>query len=196
MPTLHCMAKWSAPLPLIFLLLACAGDAAIPASAPPAERVTHVVTATPSPTPPVAPTLVPTNTLGPTPAVNINDDCIGCPVVVPGATLTVDQPILDAYKEWRGGRHHPNPVVVVSCDRGYSVPELGRILGPMAGTGRFESEVREVAVDDFIPTKNVLTGGTCYAITSKFSGWGKACREITGSGCRYGLGIDVDLLTF
>ena len=174
------------------VVFACASNAPEPAPtiAPDATSVAVRVTATAMDTP----TLMPTQTR--VPLSSIQPDCADCPVVVPGATLTVYQPLLEAYKEWRSRHHHPNPVVVASCDEGYSVPELGRVFGPMSGMSRSASRVQEIIIIDFIPTKNVLTGGTCYAITAEFSGWRKACRSITGGGCRLGYGLDVELIAF
>ena len=86
------------------------------------------VTATPSPRPtrtPIPTIILPTAT--PMPPVSINSDCVGCPVVVPGAWG--NQQVLGAYFEWSGASKHPGKVLLVTCSRGDNVYSLGEIMG-------------------------------------------------------------------
>ncbi len=173
---------------LLFILAACAGAAPNPApDATPAPIAQ--VTATPSSTrPPTAtPTIRPTAT--PLPPVVINSDCIGCPVVAPGATETKRQPVLSAYREWPGDNRHPNEVLLVACYQ-YSVGGLGRIMSP---PGAFYGSKTSIILSS---SRTPKQPESCYAITAKYIGIKEVCQEIVSGSCKFGSGTAVKLLGF
>ena len=179
----------------------------IPPSVPPTATATPQLTAaleptpapTPTPTPEPTPTPAPTPTPEPTPTatplppVSINSDCIGCPVVVPGATASNRQSVLAAYREWPGKSRHPDKVLVVSCYRGYDVPRLGHVMGPRGPGAPTNGDIfmlgATLSMDD----------SACYAITAKYAGRKQACREMFTGACQFGSGVGtttVEMLGF
>ena len=146
------------------------------------------VTATPSPRPtrtPIPTIILPTAT--PMPPVSINSDCVGCPVVVPGAWG--NQQVLGAYFEWSGASKHPGKVLLVTCSRGDNVYSLGEIMGAR-GSGTLP---KDIAVKGL----GVVSKGTCYAITARYDGLQDACIENVSGQCRFGTGgEDIEILGF
>ena len=141
----------------------------------------------------VPPTLTstPLPTATPRPPVSVNSDCIGCPVVVPGATTLSRQSVLAAYREWPGRSKHPNNVLLVSCYRGYRVPQLGYVMGPRGPNA--------LASGDIIMSSAtvVMDEGACYAITAKYTGQKRACQERYKGSCQFGYGgSTVEMLGF
>ena len=139
------------------------------------------------PTPTKRPTRTPTPIPTAMPPVSINPDCIGCPVVAPGAGG--NQQVLDAYREWTGASKHPDPVLLVGCYRGTRIPGLGSIVG---AKGAFERKTDVAVTGQFFSRSQ----GACYAITALYDGLQPACWETIPGGCQFGGGQSVETMTF
>ena len=176
-------------------LFACAQPAELPPTDTSFPTSTLVLTATPAPEPTAVPTKRPTFTPTPTPTplppVSINSDCVGCPVVMPGH---VKSAVTKAYDEWSGSSYHPNNVLLITCDRGYHVLDVGTIMGPRGTTS---GQGQEIAVSGMTgETGFANSEGTCHAITARYQGLKSVCREIVSGSCRFGSGTTEQILSF
>lgn len=165
--------------------LACAG-AEVPPTPEPTATATIEPTATPEPTATVTPrptatpnptgTPTPRPTSTPMPPVKINEDCVGCAVVVPGAGGK--QPKMDAYAKQPRAYRHPDKVLLVACSRGNNVYGLGQIMGARG----FDQSRVDIAVEGL----GVTRSGKCYAITARYRGLDDACIERFPGQCQFG----------
>ena len=166
-------------------------------SAPPTHTPTQ--TSTPQPTSTPEPTYTPTRTprststrvptytplpvSTPTPT---NNDCIDCPLVVPGKAGA-----LRKYEELPASKHHEEKVLLVVCGRGHRVQGLGEVMG-----GRRSGNAGEVFVKGSANTEF----GECVAITAQYDGIQEACRpepwDTSGVGCSIGRGKTIEVVTF
>ena len=164
---------------------------ATPTRLPPSPVPTLASIDTPVPMPVPMPT--PTATPTPIPPVSINSDCVGCHVVAPGAGGT--QQVMKAYAEWPSAGRHPDSVLLVACNRGERVAELGQIMGARGGT-EASSDISVIGPSGFVADLAVAGRGSCYAITAKYDGEKQACIEIWPGSCRFGNGQQVEILGF
>ena len=168
-------------------------------SSPPTPEPTPTATPRPTKTPRPTPTPEPTPTATPRPTktprptstpltpVSINSDCVGCPVVAPGASK--NQQVMEAYAEWAGAKKHPDPVVLVTCNRGDRVSGVGYIMGARGNN--------VVSADIAVTGRSYpSTGGGCYAITAKYDGLKEVCIERFSGSCTFGTGDIIEILGF
>ena len=174
------------------LALGCAAEPPAPVATPDipatvtAGVATRIATQSVLPGPTATAQAAPTPT--PLPPVSINPDCVGCPVVAPGAGGT--QQVMEAYAEWTGAGKHPDPVVLVTCDLEEHVAGVGRIAGAQ-GNNQVPSYI---AVLGFYPDPDAAGG--CFAITAKYDGLKEICVETTPGLCRIGQGSVIEILGF
>ena len=174
----------------LFAALACAeGDPPATATLEPTATAVPTLTPEPTPTPTVRPTRTPIPTPTPLPPVDINSDCVGCPVVMPYQISQTQQSVMKAYSEWPGSGKHPDKVLLVTCYKGERSPDLGHVMGPPLSY----TKGNVVLVSGRFWTSS---DGSCYAITAKYDGLKEVCWETIPFGCQFGGGRTVSVLGF
>ena len=110
-------------------------------------------------------------------------------VVMPYALPVSDQGVMQAYRDQPDSRFHPDKVLLAACSHGYGLALRGVVMGPLDTQHRDEILVKGVNVKR-------MPAGACFAITAKYSGQEKACREYVRGVCSIGSGQDVEVLLF